>query len=321
MKQLFLFLVAVAVLQISCEKEVAKPVVLAENISYSVFADNNDGNLPILSQFYYADFASEILENIKNNKLQTHEFAGSNAITYDKINENIKSILTQNSIQKTPKEALNELIFNESWNIDTTTFKIDKKVKDLSFAVRYLIPIDSTSSKFVKDPVFTVMLNDSVKSESPKTISIKAEYIVKLSSCDSLFTKLSGFDTKTFVKSLINKTLKNEIIPYDYFSESPKVLSKEDILVSLDANDDSVEIEDATTGEMIPVIVKGEVDYEAITELVFIEKWTFDYEKNIFSKEILGYGPVREYYKANMPEMKVKSVPFILRFDVPKKNS
>lgn len=321
MKQLFLFIVTVAVLQISCKKEVAKPVVLAENISYSVFADNNDGNLPILSQFNYADFANAILENIKNNKVNAHEFAGNNAITYDKINENIQSILTQNSIQKTPTEALNELIFNESWNIDTLTFNINKKVKDLSFAMRYMIPIDSITSEFVKDPVFTVKLNDSINPEKAKTLTLKAEYIVKLSGCDSLFTKLTGFDTKSFTKSLIEKVLNGKITAYDYFTDSPKVLSKEDILVSLDAKDDSVDVEDASTGEMVPVIVKGEVDYEAITELVFVEKWTFDYEKNIFSKEILGYGPVREYYKANMEDMKVKSVPFILRFDTPKKNS
>lgn len=321
MKQLFLFLVAIAAFQVSCKQEVAKPVVLAENISYSVFAENNDGNLPILSQFYFSDFASAILENIKNNKVQAHEFAGSNSMTFDKINENIQNIITQNSLQKSPKECLNELIFNESWILDTATFKIEKKVKDISFAIRYLIPIDSISSQFVKEPIFTVMLNDSVNSDNPKTLSIKAEYIVKLSSCDSLFTKIVGFDTKSFTKSLINKALENQIIPYDYFSESPKILSTNDILVSLGATTDSVEIENVENGENEVKVVKNEIVYEEITELVFIEKWTFDYEKNIFSKEILGYGPVREYFKPYIEEMKVKSVPFILRFDVPKKNS
>lgn len=310
-----------AILQTSCTKEASKPVVLAEKVTYSVFADNNDGNLPILSQFYYADFAAEILESIKNNKINASEFEGNNSLNFEKINENIQNIITKNSIQKSPKECLNELIFNESWIFDSTTFKIEKKVKDLSFAMRYIVPIDSINSQFIKEPIFTIKLNDSVSAEKPKTISIKAEYVVKLSACDSLFTKIVDFDTKSFTKSLINKALKKEITPYDYFSDEAKTIEENDILLALGAYADTVEVTNVETGEPELKVVKNEIVYEEITELVFIEKWTFDYQKNIFTKEIIGYGPVREYYKPNVEDMKVKSVPFILRFDVTKKNS
>ncbi|OFX46091.1 MAG: hypothetical protein A2046_04330 [Bacteroidetes bacterium GWA2_30_7] len=319
MKNLFLFLVVIVIFQISCTKESAKPVVLAEKVTYSVFADNNDGNLPILSQFYDSDFGSKILENIKTNKTQATDFAKA-SLKIETINEIILSLQSQFSKKET-NEFFNELIFNETWLYDSSTMKIEKKVKDLSFFYQCYLPEDSLHLDLKNRFLFKINLNDSVKAEKSETISIKAEYVVKLSACDSLFTKLVGFDTKPFVKSLINKALKKEITPYDYFSEEPKMIVENDILLSLGATTDTVEVENVETGEPEIKVVKNEIVYEEITELIFIEKWTFDYQKNIFSKEIIGYGPVREYFKPYMDDMKVKSVPFILRFDIPKKNS
>ncbi len=130
---------------------------------------------------------------------------------------------------------------------------------------------------------------------------------------------LTGFDSKNFTNELIETSLKGELTLFDYINTSVGEyipMSKEEV-VSIFTRSDTIEIEDPETFEISVKVFKKELNRDEISQLFFTEEWFLDKDNFKMTKEVLGYGLVREFYRENDVEKEklLKKVLFELNFN------
>lgn len=313
------YLFIALVFAIGCKnEEKTKPIIIGENINYSVNTNNKDGALPIVDSIYYNDFIGKILSQIKENKIKAYNSDLSTEINFQKIEENFdvgemkvnikdeKGIESENIVKidmYLPSATVFK--FHEKWELDSINFNLTKNVNALTFFRKYYSPEDTLINNPIEKEAFTIKCNPT-QNKITNVVSNKAEYLVYFKDINI------GINNELFTKSLINKVLNGEIVAYDYFTENLDKAKIDDIKLNLGIEEKIVMVENVETGEMAEKTVKTDIDYNEIVGLFFVEKWNYDFETSSFQKEIVAYGPVREYYR-DSEEEKVKKLPFIIK--------
>lgn len=323
-----LYIVVIVIAFASCktEKKTIEAQKLAEKLTYSVNLENPVNNLPVLTNFDNKGFIDNILAKIKDSLVQAYKFNVNvkTEITFADVEKNfgagaeqrvvefedgqMREVLIQMDIRS---QEVKDLIFIENWNFDENNLQITKDVKGIS-VIRPIHDAYDSLLIYMTTP-FMVYFNDSAK-HVKNIVCQRAEYTVKLSKCDSLFIDYATFDSKKLIDLMLEKVLNKDIPAYDYFSAEKTKLSKDEILDYFDAGEKTVLVENIETGEMEEKTTNEEIHKDQITELVFIEEWSYDKENFNFEKKIIAYGPVREYYKPSRPD-KLRTVPFLIYFE------
>ena len=180
------------------------------------------------------------------------------------------------------------LIVAISCNNDNET-KNEKQI-DTTHKKTITIKIDTTNYEILSDTVISTVSIDMLPDKPP-------------------FFK--HFDKKTFLDSLINSVISGKIQGYDFFDYTK--LNANEIKENLGMINDTISVEDPETGKITKEI-KNNFDIGNIRELVFVEKWLWNRNKNIVYKKILAYGPVIYIVKddslGGYPVL--KRVPFVI---------
>jgi hypothetical protein len=324
MKKTIISITVLSILLVfGCKNQFPKYNKVAEQITYSVGLVQQPGALPILQDFKSKEFIDNLLKGIENKKIQAYQFSlrEKMPITFENVKLNFdavdkkvtidgkEQIVTSNIL---PQEV-QDLMFLENWTYDETSSKIEKNVSGIAAIRTYTVQVGDSLQEIRQNIPLIIYLNDSAKmSSTAKLVCPRAEYVVKLSKCDSLFTDFAKLDSKILVKTMIENVKKQNITVYDYFNLEKTKLSFQKVEENFGAVAEVVDIEDAETGKITKKSVKKEINLDEITELVFVEEWYFDETNMSFYKKIIAYGPVREYFRARDLENKVKTVPFLI---------
>ena len=292
-------------------------------MTYSVSLLQPSGTLPILQDFKSKEFVDNLLKRIENKEIQAYQFSLKEKmpISFENVKLNFdaldKKVMVDGKEQMVVSNILSQevqdLMFLENWKYDETTSTIEKKINGLAAIRTYAVPVGDSLEEIRQNIPFIVYFNDSVEmSATAKLICPRAEYVVKLSKCDSLFTDFSKLDSKTLVKTMIENVKNQNIKVYDYFNLEKTKISFQQVEENFGAAAEVIDVEDPETGKITKKSIKNEINLDEIIELVFIEEWYYDETNFSFYKKIIAYGPVREYYRASDLENKLKTVPFLI---------
>lgn len=107
------------------------------------------------------------------------------------------------------------------------------------------------------------------------------------------------FDRKSLVQRLVEAIKFNEINAYDpdIDDEFSTLISYNQILQKLGAVDEERTQFNPLTNKEEKVIVKGEIKWGEIRQLLVKEEWFFDKQHSTLQVRIIGICPVRVYYK------------------------
>jgi len=105
------------------------------------------------------------------------------------------------------------------------------------------------------------------------------------------------YDRSSLVQRLIDAIKYNEINAYDadIDDEFSTLISYEQILSKLDAEDRERRDVSPTTGRDTVIIIPGSINWREIKELQIKEEWFFDKQRSIMDVRIIGICPIRVY--------------------------
>ena len=124
---------------------------------------------------------------------------------------------------------------------------------------------------------------------------------------------MGNIDNRKLITELFSQVENGELAAYSALRGAKGgTISWEDILYSLDAVNDTVQVMSVETGEMETLIIEGQLSLNEIKGLIFIEEWSLMGNAQIV-KEVLGVAPVRYIYSVldTIGQKPTKSIPFV----------
>ncbi|MCF8371475.1 MAG: hypothetical protein K9H64_07625 [Bacteroidales bacterium] len=104
---------------------------------------------------------------------------------------------------------------------------------------------------------------------------------------------MGNIDQKKLVTKLFSQVENGELDAYGFLDDPQKeTIDWQDVLLTMDAINDTMTILDVETGVTETKIIQNELRLNEIKALIFIEEWSLDGDGKI-SKEVLGIAPVR----------------------------
>lgn len=107
------------------------------------------------------------------------------------------------------------------------------------------------------------------------------------------FPTQAMLDRESLVQRLIRAIKYNEITAYDsdLDGEFTTRLSYDQVLANLEAVDrEEMQIDE--NGQEVPVVIKGEIKWNSIKELMVKEEWFFDKQRSVMDVRIIGLCPI-----------------------------
>lgn len=215
------------------------------------------------------------------------------------------------------------VVFEEDWDLDTSTFLMKKKVNGYSLIREFI-----RSTRFETEEVTKSIIARYDFTKNPEKDFKKLQLLSKDVAYEVLLKNeanpewLENIQVKHAINILLSKALSGTAQAYSFMiRDSLTPLTVSDLKIRLGEETQSYINVDETTGEEDTVSIDKKIEPNEITGVVFIEDWYIDNKTMQIYKDVKGIGLVREYVKyldANEPEI-AKTIPFIMYFSNHKK--
>lgn len=336
MKQLLLLILTVSVFFNSCnpkQESESKNLILYNNVEALYFTDTT-----FFQNKMHYDFLQTVTEAGISGKIKVYDFPLA-TFDFSKTPELLNSEFLKSNLKisedtlvkadpKTGKTTTSifaqdyrrdtrNLYFVEEWNFG----KDNKFIKTIKYyaPVRYYYSALSPDKQMTSIS-FVVKNQDITQKDKMSLISI-ATNISYILNIETDYTKgpiINGLNKNKLISMLIDSVTTGKVKGYDLdlskFEISSKILSPDQIRKNLGETIETVTLKDINGN---PIGTKTDtlkaIDRKnEIKALIFIENWFYDPETFSFIKDVVGFGPVREYENPEVSGMMMKTIPFII---------
>lgn len=251
----------------------------------------------------------------RDQELSSAEINDIIGTTYDTLAEvSLKTFDTVMSVQKRTfdNSELQRLLFEESWSFNKEAFSFIKNVESYSPIRLFYRENDTLKKELLKQMLYWYSFDDSQKDKKDLTLlteNVTYEFGLYNNTNPAWLESLSP---SRFVDILLDKVLEEGYPAYDFFSESNKQLSVEEIKENLGETIENYFIENPNTGEYDTVQVKSNFYPDELMSVIFIEDWYIDKDNLKIYKFVKKIAPVRQYtsFDEKGEEENTKRIPF-----------
>jgi hypothetical protein len=198
-----------------------------------------------------------------------------------------------------PIDEITDIVFTESWIVDTAVFKMEKYVTDYSLVRKQIKKEADGSSETVKTLVATYRFPKQAIPPISKLVLLGTDITYEVPFDNPIVEGwIENIPVKHAVKVIVDKILQGNIPVYSFMVRDTLVeLTPQEVRERLGEVTYTGEFFDEKTGEEEITEHTVPIDYSEIKGFAFIEDWYVDTTTMAVYKIVKGIAPVREYAK------------------------